>query len=69
MLNSMNLEREDKISLKEMDEIISNICLLFVDVENIFIKDQIEESYAGRNMKGKKCFIKVVNRLMCLMTI
>ena len=47
MLNSMNLEREDKISLREMDEIISDIGRLFVDAENIFLQDQIEESYAG----------------------
>ena len=54
MLNSMNLEREDKISLREMDEIISDISMLFVDAENIFLKDQIEESYAGFQYEGEK---------------
>ena len=47
MLNSMNLEREDKIYMRKMDEIIHNIRMLFLDVENIFLKDQIEESYAS----------------------
>ena len=35
MPNSMNLETKDKISLREMVEIISNIHMLFVDIENI----------------------------------
>ena len=35
MLNSMNLEGEDKIYLREMDAIISDIHMLCVDVENI----------------------------------
>ena len=65
----MNLQRQDKISLREMDEIISNIYMLFVDVENVFLKDQIEDSYAGRQYEGEKSLIKVVNCLMCLMTI
>ena len=54
MLNSMNLEKEDKISLREMDEIISDIGMLFVDAGNIFLKDQIEESYAGWQYEGEK---------------
>ena len=54
MLNSMNLEREDNISLTEMDEIIYDICMFFVNVENIFLKYQTEESYAGCSMKGTK---------------
>ena len=56
MLNSMNIEREDKISLREMDEIISDIGMLFMDAENIFLKDQIEESYAGPQYEGEKEF-------------
>ena len=56
MLNSMNLQREDKISLREMDEIISDVHMLFVDVENVFLKDQIEESYAGWQYEGEKEF-------------
>ena len=54
MLNSMNLEREDKISLREMDEIISDIGMLFVDAGNIFLIDQIQESYAGWQYEGEK---------------
>ena len=54
MLNSMNLEREDKISLREMDEIISDIGMLFVDAENIFLKNQIKESYAGWQYEEEK---------------
>ena len=56
LLNSMHLEREDKISLREMDEIISDISMLFVDVENLYLKDQIEESYAGLQYEGEKEF-------------
>ena len=37
-----------------MDEIISDIGMLFVDAENIFLKDQIEESYAGWQYEGEK---------------
>ena len=48
MLNSKNLEREDKFSLREIDEIISNIHMLFVDVESIILDDKIEELYANR---------------------
>ena len=40
MLNSMNLEREDKISLGEMDEIIYDIHVLFVDVESILLNEK-----------------------------
>ena len=58
MLNSINLEREDKISLREMDEIIANIFMLFVDAENLFLKDQIEESYAGLQYEGEKEFLQ-----------
>ena len=54
MLNSMNLEKEDKISLREMDEIISDISMLFVVAGNMFLKDQIEESYAGWQYEGEK---------------
>ena len=56
LFNSMNLEREDNISLREMDEIISDIGMLFVNAENIFLKDQIEESYAGWQDEGEKEF-------------
>ena len=63
MLNSMNLEREDKISLREMDEIIFDIGMLFVDAENIFLKDQIEESYVGWQYEGEKEFhqLKIIS--------
>ena len=56
LLNSMNLEREDKISVREMDEIISDIGMLFVDVDKIILKDQIEVSYSGWQYEGEKGF-------------
>ena len=56
MLNSMNLEREDKISLREMDEIIYDIHMLFVDVESIVLDDKIEEVYADQRYEGEKEF-------------
>ena len=56
MLNSMNLEKEDKIYLKEMDEIIFDIHMLLVDVENVFLDEKIEEVYAGRQPEGEKEF-------------
>ena len=52
----MNFEREDKLSLREINEIISDIHMLVVDVENIFLKDQIEESYAEQKYEGDKEF-------------
>ena len=58
MLNSMNLEKEDKISLREMDEIISNIHVLFVDVESIVLDEKFEEVYAGQRYEGEKEFHK-----------
>ena len=56
MLNSMNLEREEKISLREMDEIIYDIHRLFVDVESIVLDEKIEEVCADRQDEGKKEF-------------
>ena len=56
MLNSMNLEREDKISLREMDEIIYDIHMLFVDVESIVLDDKIEEVYADQRYEAEKEF-------------
>ena len=56
MLNSMNLEREDKISLREMDEIIYDIHRLFVDVESIVLDEKIEEVCADRQDEGEKEF-------------
>ena len=40
----MNIERKDKISLREVNVIIYDIHMLCVDVENIFLKDQMKES-------------------------
>ena len=69
MLNSMNLEREDKISLKEMDEIISDIHMLFVDVESIVLDEKLKKYMQVKDMKVKKSFIKVVNCLIFFMRI
>ena len=69
MLNSMNLEREDKILVREMGEIIYDIHMLFVDVESIVLDDKIDEVYEDQQYKGGKSFIKVINCLMCLMRI
>ena len=68
MLNSMNLDREDKIYFREMDEIISDIHMLCVDVENIVLDEKIEV-YKGRQYEGKKEFLKMINFLMYLMRI
>ena len=54
MLNSINLEREDKISLREMDEIISDIHMLFVDVESTVLDEKIEEVYTSQRYEGEK---------------
>ena len=56
MLNSMNLEREDKISLREMDEIIYDMHMLFVDVESVVLDEKIEEVYADQRYEGEKEF-------------
>ena len=52
----MNLEREDKISLREMGEIISDIGMLFVDVESIVLDEKIEEVSADQRYEGEKEF-------------
>ena len=56
LLHSMNLEREDKISLREVDEIIYDIHRLFVDVESIVLDEKNEEVCADRQDEGEKEF-------------
>ena len=56
MLNPMNFEIDNNIYARELNEIISKIHMLFLDVENIFLKSQIEESYASQQYDDKKEF-------------